>query len=83
MSEVLSLNRAALRASIRANPVVIDILHQVLDAARHERIMAAAIVLVRPDATIRSCVSAPHGGGHHIVAACKYLKQDVIAQTDN
>jgi hypothetical protein len=77
------LNRASLRASIRANPVVIDILHQVLDAARHGKIMAAAIVLVRPDATIHSCVSAPRGGGHHLVAACKYLKQDIIAETDN
>jgi hypothetical protein len=82
MSETV-LNRASLRASIRANPVVIDILHQVLDAARHGKIMAAAIVLVRPDATIHSCVSAPRGGGHHIVAACKYLKQDIIAETDN
>ena len=77
------LNRALIRASIRANPVVIDILHQVLDAARHGKIMAAAIVLVRPDATIHSCVSAPRGGGHHLVAACKYLKQDIIAETDN
>ena len=82
MSETV-LNRASLRASIRANPVVIDILHQVLDAARHGKIMAAAIVLVRPDATIHSCVSAPRGGGHHLVAACKYLKQDIIAETDN
>ena len=83
MSEVLSLNRERIRASIPANPVVIDILEQVLDAARHERIMAAAIVFVRPDATVRSFVTAPHGGGDHLVAACEYLKQDIIAETDN
>ena len=77
------LNRASLRASIRANPVVIDILEQVLDSARRGGILAAATVLVRPDATIHSCVSAPRGGGHHLVAACKYLKQDIIAETDN
>jgi hypothetical protein len=63
--------------------VVIDILEQVLDAARRGGIMAAATVLVRPDGTIRSCVSSSNGGGHHLVAACKYLKQDIIAETDN
>ncbi len=83
MSEVLSLNRERIRASIRTDPVVIDILEQVLDEARRGEIIAAAIALVRPDATICSCVSAPYGGGHHLVAACNYLKQDVIAQTDN
>ena len=83
MSEVLSLNREPIRASIRVDPMVIDILEQVLDAARHGGIMAAAIVFVRPDATARSFVSAPDGGGHHLVAACKYLKQDIIARTDN
>jgi len=66
-----------------ADVVVIDILEQVLDEARRGEIIAAAIALVRPDATICSCVSAPYGGGHHLVAACNYLKQDVIAQTDN
>jgi hypothetical protein len=77
------LNRALVRGSIRADPVVIDILEQVLDAARRGRIMAAATVLVRPDGTISSCVSSSNGGGHHLVAACKYLKQDIIARTDN
>ncbi len=83
MSEVMSLNRERIRSSIRADPVVIDILEQVLDEARRGEIVAAAIALVRPDATICSCVSAPYGGGHHLVAACNYLKRDVIAQTDN
>jgi hypothetical protein len=78
-----ALNRALVRGSIRADPVVIDILEQVLDAARRGRIMAAATVLVRPDGTMRSCVSSLNGGGHRLVAACKYLKQDIIAQTDN
>ena len=26
---------------------------------------------------------APHGGRHHLVAACDYLKRDIIAETDN
>ncbi len=33
------------------NPVVIEILEEFLEAARRGEIMAAAIVLVRPDAT--------------------------------
>ena len=77
------LNRALVRASIRVDPVVLDILEQVLDAARRGRIMAAATVMVRPDGTVGSCVSSSDGGGHHLVAACKYLKQDIIARTDN
>jgi hypothetical protein len=83
MSEALSLDRKRIRASIRVDPVVIDILEQVLDEARRGEIIAAAIALVRPDTTIRSCVSGPYGGGHHLVAACNYLKQDLIARTDN
>jgi hypothetical protein len=77
------LNRALVRASIRVDPVVIDILEQVLDAARRGGILAAATVRVRPDGTIHSCVSSSNGGGRHLPAACKYPKQDIIAQTDN
>jgi hypothetical protein len=83
MSEVLSPNRERIRTSIRANQVVIDILEQVLDGARQGEIIAAAIALVRPDATICSCISGPCAGEHHLVAACDYLKQDIIAKTDN
>jgi hypothetical protein len=62
---------------------VIKILEQLLDEARGGEAIAGAIVLVRPDATICSAISAPHGGRHHLVAACDYLKQDIIAETDN
>jgi hypothetical protein len=77
------LKRALVQASIDADQGLIDILEQVSDVARNERIMAAAIVLVRPDATMRSWISAPEGGRHHLVGACNYLKRDIIAQTDN
>jgi len=83
MSDVLSLNRERIRASIRVEPDVIEILEEFLNEAPRGAILAAAIALVRPDGTIRSCVSAPDGGRHYLVAACNYLKQDIIAQTDN
>jgi undecaprenyl pyrophosphate synthase len=85
--KVLSLNREAIRPSVRtsvsAEAGVIKILEQLLDEARGGEAIAGAIVLVRPDATICSAISAPHGGRHHLVAACDYLKQDIIAETDN
>jgi hypothetical protein len=81
--KVLSLNREAIRPSVRAEAAVIKILEQLLDEARGGEAIAGAIVLVRPDATIWSAISAPHGGRHHLVAACDYLKQDIIAETDN
>ena len=83
MSEVLSLNRKRIRASNRADPVLIDILEQALDEARRGEIIAAAIALVRPGTTICFSVSGPNSAGHHLVAACNYLKQDIIAKTDN
>src|SRR5271166_4858278 len=58
MSEVLSLHRERIRASIRAEPDVIEILEEFLNEARRGEIIAAAIALVRPDGAIRSCVSA-------------------------
>ncbi len=83
-ANVLSLSREATRASVRGEPGVINILEDFLDEARRGgEAIAGAIVLVRPNATICSAISAPHGGTHHLVAACDYLKQDIIAETDN
>ena len=82
-AKVLSLSREAIRASVRVEPDVIKILEDFLDQARRGETIAGAIVLVRPNATICSAISAPHGGRHHLVAACNYLKQDIIAETDN
>jgi hypothetical protein len=82
-AKVLSLDRKEIRASVRVEPGVIKILEEILDEARCGEIIAGAIVLVRPNATICSAISAPNGGRHHLVAACNYLKQDIIAETDN
>jgi hypothetical protein len=82
-AKVLSLSREAIRASVRVEPDVIKILEDFLDEARRGETIAGAIVLVRPNATICSAISAPHGGRHHLVAACNYLKRDIIAETDN
>jgi hypothetical protein len=80
---VLSLSCQAIRASVRVEPSVIEILEDLLDEARRGETIAGAIVLVRPNGTIRSAICAPHGGRHHLVAACNYLKRDIIAETDN
>jgi hypothetical protein len=82
-AKVLSLGREGIRASVQVDPGVIKILEDFLDEARRGETIAGAIVLVRPNATICSAISAPHGGRHHLVAACDYLKQDIIAETDN
>jgi hypothetical protein len=82
-AQVLSLSREAIRASVRVEPQLIEILQDLLDEARRGETIAGAIVLVRPNATICTAISAPHGGRHHLVAACDYLKQDIIAETDN
>jgi hypothetical protein len=85
--KALSLNheeiQPAIRASVRVEPGVIKILEDVLAEARGGETIAGAIVLVRPNGTICSAISAPHGGRHHLVAACNYLKRDIIAETDN
>jgi len=83
MNEVLNLNRERIRAPIRAEPDVIEILEEFLNEARRGEIIAGAIVLVRPNATTCSAISAPYGGRHYLVAACNYLKQEIIARTDN
>jgi hypothetical protein len=82
-AKVLSLNREEIRASVRVEPGVIKILEDILNEARSGETIAGAIVLVRPNLTICSAISAPNGGRHHLVAACNYLKQDIIAETDN
>jgi hypothetical protein len=70
---------------MRNEPRVLDILEEFLDEARDRdsEIIAAAIVLVHADATASTCVGAPGGGRHRLVAACDYLKRDIIAETDN
>jgi len=82
-ARVLSLSREGIRASVRVEPGVIKILEDFLDQARRGETIAGAIVLVRRNATMCSAISAPHGGRHHLVAACDYLKRDIIAETDN
>jgi hypothetical protein len=84
---VLSLNRKGIQTSVRASvPAergVIKVLEELLDEARDGEAIAGAIVMVRPNGTICSAISAPYGGRHYLVAACDYLKQDIIAETDN
>ena len=62
---------------------MIKILQDFLDEPQRGEIVAGAIVLVRPNGTICTAISAPQGGRHHLVAACNYLKRDIIAETDN
>jgi len=81
--KVLSLNREGIRASILAEPDVIKVLEDFLDGARRGETIAGAIVLVGPNATRCSVISAPYGGRHYLVAACNYLKREIIAETDN
>jgi hypothetical protein len=80
---MLGRNRQVIRTSIRTEPSVIDMLEELFDEARREEGIAGAIVLARPDGTMCTAIAAPRGGRHHLVAACDYLKRDIIAETDN
>jgi uncharacterized membrane protein len=82
-AKVLSLSREGIRPSVPVDPGVVKILADFLNEAIAGEVIAGAIVWVRPNATICSAISAPHGGRHHLVAACDYLKQDIIAETNN
>ena len=67
-----------------AEPKVIKILEDALSEARRGEIIAAAIVFARPNEDKCSGVSAsPAGDMHYLVAACDYLKRDIVAKTDN
>ena len=81
--KTLTLDREGIRPSVRVEPGVIEVLEDFLDEARDREIIAGAIVLVRANETICSAISAPRGARRHLVAACNYLKQDIIAETDN
>ena len=80
----LSRNGGGGRAANGVEPKVIKILEQALNEARRGEIIAAAIVFARPNEDKCSGVSAAPGGDmHYLVAACDYLKRDIIAATDN
>lgn len=79
----LSRNGGGGRAANGAEPEVIKILKDALNEARRGEIIAAAIVFARPNEDKCSSVSAAPGGDmHYLVAACDYLKRDIIAATD-
>ena len=80
----LSGNGGGGRAANGVEPKVIKILEKALNEARRGEIIAAAIVFARPNEDKCSGVSAAPGGDmHYLVAACDYLKRDIIAATDN
>jgi hypothetical protein len=80
----LSRNGGGGRATNGVEPEVINILEEALTEARRGEIIAAAIVFARPNEDKCSGVSAAPGGDkHYLVAACDYLKRDIIAETDN
>jgi hypothetical protein len=80
----LSRNGGGGRATNGVEPEVIKILEEALNEARRGQIIAAAIVFARPNENKCSGVSAAPGGDmHYLVAACDYLKRDIIAKTDN
>jgi hypothetical protein len=63
---------------------VVKILEKALNEARRGEIIAAAIVFARPNEDRCFGVSAAPGGDmHYLLAACDYLKRDIIATTDN
>jgi hypothetical protein len=79
-----SRNGGGGRATNGVEPGVIRILEEALNEARRGRIIAAAIVFARRNEDKCSGVSAAPGGDmHYLVAACDYLKRDIIAETDN
>ncbi len=80
----LSRNGGGGRAANGVEPKVVKILEEALNEARRGEIIAAAIVFARPDEDKCSGVSAAPGGDmQYLVAACDYLKRDIIAETDN
>jgi hypothetical protein len=80
----LSRNGRGGRAGNGVAPKVIKMLEEALNEARRGEIIAAAIVFARPNEDECSAVSAAPGGDmHYLVAACEYLKRDIIAATDN
>jgi hypothetical protein len=79
-----SRNGGGGRATNGVEPKVIKMLAEALKEARRGEIIAVAIVFVRPNEDKCSGVSATPGGDmRHLVAACDYLKRDIIAATDN
>ena len=79
-----SRNGGGGRATNGVEPEVIKILEEALSEARRGEIIAAAIVFARPNEDKCSGVTAtPAGDMHYLVAACDYLKRDIIAKTDN
>ena len=80
----LSRNGGRGRATNGVGPELIKILEKALNEARRGEIIAAAIVYARPNEDKCSGVSAAAAGDmHYLVAACDYLKRDIIAETDN
>jgi hypothetical protein len=80
----LSRNGGGGRAKNGVEPKVIKILEEALNEARRGEIIAAAIVFARPNEDKCSGVSASPGGDmRYLIAACDYLKRDIIAKTDN
>jgi hypothetical protein len=72
------------RATNGVEPKVLKILEEALNEARRGEIIAAAIVFARPDEDKCHGVSAARGGDmRYLVAACDYLENDIIAETDN
>jgi hypothetical protein len=68
----------------KVEPEVIRILKDALDQACRGEIVAAAIVFARPDEDKCSGVCAPpRARRRYLVAACDYLKRDIIAETDD
>jgi hypothetical protein len=79
-----SRNSGGGRATRGVDPKVIKILEEAVNEARRGEIIAAAIVFARPNEDKCSAVSAVPGGNmHYLVAACDYLKRDIIAETGN
>jgi hypothetical protein len=80
----LSRNSEEGRVRNGVEPKVIKMLEDAVKEARRGEIIAAAIVLARPNEDKCSGASAAAAGDmRYLVAACDYLKRDIIAETDN
>jgi hypothetical protein len=83
-SSVQTRNGGGVGRTWKVEPEVIRILKRALDQARRGEIIAAPIVFARPNEDKCAGVSAPlRAGRRYLVAACDYLKRDIIAETDD
>ena len=83
MAEIFAIRTATVESAVgAAEPAIVSMFEELLEAALRGEIVAAAVTVVRPNGRIGTDWKNPSANGHLLVAAIHYLAHEIMVASE-